>query len=629
MGAPDRGAVAEGRRAARRDARSRPTRRDPRRRDAAIVTPRPVLRVGLDKTGLSAGRRPPTRRAGWRSWSTSTPRPSSSRSTAAGPKAFVQAIVYRRSDVPGRGARRPRRHPGCAARSPTSCRSRPTKDFAAAILGTRRAGDRRAGQGQQGTDQGGRRRRPLRPAEEVRRAAGRHPRRHRRGRRRQGHQRRTLFTADAEARLRAAARRSTSRPQNAAQKALADVGPASALVAIRPSTGDIVAVASGPGSKGYNTATYGQYAPGSTFKVVSALALLRAGVSPSTTASTCTPTTVVDGKTVQELRRLPVLGARRRSPSRTRSPTPATPPSSPSATSWRPTSLAPTRPPRSGLGVDHDTGFPAFFGKVGPPDSETQAAASMIGQGTVLASPMAMATVVASVLKGSAVLPRLLPDVKVEPKQPAKPLTAAEARQLRAMMRAVVERGSGARCSPDLPGGPVIAKTGTAEFGDKPPLPDARVDGRRPRRPRRRRLRRARRVRVGDRRPGARAVPARGPMSESTPEGRDPHLPPGRPGQPAATPTPYGAGAASSTSTGRMLLFSDSDPGLPGRALVDHAGRRRRARRVRPRRGGPRAPRGDRAGPSLPATWSARWPAARACTATPTWSSSRTRCSSA
>ena len=37
----------------------------------------------------------------------------------------------------------------------------------------------------------------------------------------------------------------------------------------------------------------------------------------------------------------------------------------------------------------------------------------MIGQGTVLASPMAMATVVASVLKGSAVLPRLLPDVKV------------------------------------------------------------------------------------------------------------------------------------------------------------------------------------------------------------------------
>ena len=38
------------------------------------------------------------------------------------------------------------------------------------------------------------------------------------------------------------------------------------------------------------------------------------------------------------------------------------------------------------------------------------------------------------------------------------------------MMRAVVERGSGSVLA-DVPGGPVIAKTGTAEFGDKPPLP--------------------------------------------------------------------------------------------------------------------------------------------------------------
>ena len=37
-------------------------------------------------------------------------------------------------------------------------------------------------------------------------------------------------------------------------------------------------------------------------------------------------------------------------------------------------------------------------------------------------------------------------------------------------MRAVVERGSGSVLA-GLPGGPVIAKTGTAEFGDQPPLP--------------------------------------------------------------------------------------------------------------------------------------------------------------
>ena len=107
---------------------------------------------------------------------------------------------------------------------------------------------------------------------------------------------------------------------------------------------------------------------------------------------------------------------------------------------------------------------------MGDANSETQAAASMIGQGSVLASPMAMATVVASVLEGKTVLPRLLPEVEVQQKKPAKPLTEAEASRVRSMMRAVVERGSGEVLG-DLPGGPVIAKTGTAEFGEQPPLP--------------------------------------------------------------------------------------------------------------------------------------------------------------
>ena len=50
-----------------------------------------------------------------------------------------------------------------------------------------------------------------------------------------------------------------------------------------------------------------------------------------------------------------------------------------------------------GMGVDHDPGFPAYFGSVEPPESETEKAADMIGQGKILASPMVMATVAASV----------------------------------------------------------------------------------------------------------------------------------------------------------------------------------------------------------------------------------------
>jgi cell division protein FtsI/penicillin-binding protein 2 len=82
---------------------------------------------------------------------------------------------------------------------------------------------------------------------------------------------------------------------------------------------------------------------------------------------------------------------------------------------------------------------------------------------------MAMAAVAASVAKGSVVVPRLLPDQPADDTAPAKPLTATEAGQLRELMRGVVTRGSG-RFLADLPGAPVLAKTGTAEFGSKEPL---------------------------------------------------------------------------------------------------------------------------------------------------------------
>ena len=65
-----------------------------------------------------------------------------------------------------------------------------------------------------------------------------------------------------------------------AERLLAGVGPAAALVAVRPSTGAVLAAANGPGTGGVNIATYGQAAPGSTFKTVSTLALLRAGLTP-------------------------------------------------------------------------------------------------------------------------------------------------------------------------------------------------------------------------------------------------------------------------------------------------------------------------------------------------------------
>ena len=64
-----------------------------------------------------------------------------------------------------------------------------------------------------------------------------------------------------------------------------------------------------------------------------------------------------------------------------------------------------------GMGIDHDLGFPAYFGNVVPPAGETEKAADLIGQGKILASPMVMATVIASIQSGRLVVPSLVTSV--------------------------------------------------------------------------------------------------------------------------------------------------------------------------------------------------------------------------
>ena len=431
--------------------------------DKPIVTQRPVLRVGLDKSTLE-GDEAKGSASSLAQLVDVDAKAFVKQVTAAGPKAFVQAIVYRRNDVPPsvlgglsdiKGAR------AISDRLPLA----PTKDFASAILGT--VGPATAelvkdsdGRIKAGDDVGlsGLQKRydeqlvGTRGATVV--AAN------------EKGERRTLFTAEPKP---GRPLRTTIDPaiQQTAQQVLADVPSGSALVAIRPSTGALVAVASGPGSKGYNTATYGRYAPGSTFKVVSALALLRAGVTPRTQVP-CPATTVVDGKRFKNYDDYPASGLGEITFEDALANSCNTAFISQRERLHR--QVLKQAAASLGLGVDHDLGFPAYFGEVGEAQSATQDAASMIGQGSVLASPMAMATVVASVLEGETVLPKLLPDTDVQQKKPAKPLTSKESEQLRSMMRAVVERGSGEVLG-DLPGGPVIAKTGTAEFGEQPPLP--------------------------------------------------------------------------------------------------------------------------------------------------------------
>ncbi|WP_426310391.1 penicillin-binding transpeptidase domain-containing protein [Cellulosimicrobium sp. E-16] len=256
----------------------------------------------------------------------------------------------------------------------------------------------------------------------------------------------------------------TLRPdmQVAAEAVLAGQGP-SAIVAIQPSTGAVLAAASSTAGEGLSTATTGQFAPGSTFKVATTLAMLRAGLTPDTTVA-CPPTISVDGREFQNVPGYPT-GALGDVPLRTafaNSCNTAMIGQRDTVTQQALHDAAASL----GLGVESELGAPAFFGDV-PTDSQgTEHAASMIGQGKVQASPLAMATVAASVAAGHTVSPVLVhPDVQtVADEEPAGTLTEEEATTLRGLMRAVVTEGS-ASILQDLPGEPG-AKTGTAQYGD-------------------------------------------------------------------------------------------------------------------------------------------------------------------
>ena len=251
--------------------------------------------------------------------------------------------------------------------------------------------------------------------------------------------------------------------QQRAETILSGVAPASAIVAIKPSTGEVLVAANGRGTKGLSAATVGQYPPGSTFKVATSLALLRTGLEPSSPV-TCPATVDVDGRSFKNYDDYP---ASQRGSITLRT---AVAQSCNTAFIGQRSKVDGNQLAEAaaslGVGTDYDVGFASFFGSVPPDKTETGRAAAMIGQGKVQASPLAMAAVAASVSAGKTVVPHLVKNTV--PKSKAKPLTAGEAAQLKEMMGAVVSEGSG-RFLQRLGNPAVIAKTGTAEYGTKKP----------------------------------------------------------------------------------------------------------------------------------------------------------------
>jgi cell division protein FtsI/penicillin-binding protein 2 len=246
--------------------------------------------------------------------------------------------------------------------------------------------------------------------------------------------------------------------QTLAEAALHDIGPASALVALRPSDGAILAAANGPGTGSFDAALNGQVPPGSTFKMFDTLALLRAGKTADSTVD-CTAQTVVDGyKFVNDadypasaIGKIPLKTAIGHS-------------CNTAMINARSTiGDVATTAQSLGFGIGTVPGVDSFAGQVPKAASATEAAADVIGQGKVLASPLAMAAGIASIQAGHTVVASLLASQPAKVPDAVKPLTAAEAKQLRAIFRQPVLDGT-ADALQAVPGKPVIAKTGTAEF---------------------------------------------------------------------------------------------------------------------------------------------------------------------
>lgn len=257
--------------------------------------------------------------------------------------------------------------------------------------------------------------------------------------------------------------------QQAAADVVRDRPKPTSLVAVRPSSGEVLAVANNRG--GFNRALLGQYPPGSTFKVITGAALLGDGLEVDEEVA-CPATTTVNGRTYHNYEdhdlgsvTFHTAFAKSCNSSFAQLATGRL-----SGEQLRETTRT------FGFGAPLTPGAPAVRGEFPLPESETELAAASFGQAQVVASPLQMATVAAAVADGTWRPPSLVRGEAATAAMSAQELPEAQPRQLdatvverlRGLMSAVVTEGTAAEVN--FPSD-VAGKTGTAEFGsgEEPP----------------------------------------------------------------------------------------------------------------------------------------------------------------
>ncbi|WP_106397062.1 penicillin-binding transpeptidase domain-containing protein [Actinocorallia populi] len=259
------------------------------------------------------------------------------------------------------------------------------------------------------------------------------------------------------------------RVQQAAGTALSTAKKNASMVVVRPSTGEILAVVNKPG--GYNRALMGQYPPGSTFKVVTAAALVAGGLGVASKVD-CPATTTINGRTFknagyEKFGSIPFREAFAHSCNTTFADL--------AVDRLGEKKLAAVTS-QFGFNVPIIAGLPAVRAAFPAVKDDTALASAAFGQGEVLTSPLNMASVAAAAADGTWRSPRLVSrglagqalDAGGKKPEPDHPLDPAVRKALRVLMPAVVSEGTAHAV--DFPAG-TAGKTGTAEFGsgEEPP----------------------------------------------------------------------------------------------------------------------------------------------------------------
>ncbi|MGI5398393.1 penicillin-binding transpeptidase domain-containing protein [Streptomyces sp. CA-135486] len=250
--------------------------------------------------------------------------------------------------------------------------------------------------------------------------------------------------------------------QAAAEKAVKQYSQAS-VVAIKPSTGEIRAVANSPAG-GYNTAMMGAQAPGSTLKIVSSAMMMDNGVVKGPGAKVeCPPDVTWEGVKFQNLDRFEIKNGTFKDSFRRSCNTAfikAVKPLNKKGIAG--TALGETARKYFGIGLDWQTGVVSVDGSV-PESSGAETAASYIGQGKVTMNALNMASVTATAKSGGFHQPVIVPQsLDNRELATAQPLPGSIAQALREMMRATAQYGTGQAAMAGV-GGDKGAKTGSAE----------------------------------------------------------------------------------------------------------------------------------------------------------------------